>query len=167
MAKSRWAGRVALVTGASSGIGAEIARILVTRAGMHVVGVARSLAPMEELRRTLPVEQQARFTSLQLDLADQAALRDFFMVRLPGHLIDTLGLPACVHVLVNNAGVGFDASLLSGSTDEWDTMLTVNVLALSVCTRGSSVLWLSICVRVGRMSGYACCRQPQGCVCLS
>mmetsp|Transcript_49373 Transcript_49373/g.124141 ORF Transcript_49373/g.124141 Transcript_49373/m.124141 type:complete len:275 (+) Transcript_49373:1287-2111(+) len=131
----RWIGRVALVTGASSGIGAEIARRLVMQAGMHVIGVARSLEGMEQaVSATLSKEEQNRFTALRLDLADLAALEAFFSTDLPVHL-SSRGLPECVHVLVNNAGVGYDAPLLSGSTAEWQTMLTVNVLALSVCTR--------------------------------
>jgi len=132
----RWIGRVALVTGASSGIGAEIARRLVMQAGMHVIGVARSLEGMEQaVSATLSKEEQNRFTALRLDLADLAALEAFFSTDLPVHL-SSRGLPECVHVLVNNAGVGYDAPLLSGSTADWQTMLTVNVLALSVCTRG-------------------------------
>jgi NADP-dependent 3-hydroxy acid dehydrogenase YdfG len=40
-----------------------------------------------------------------------------------------------VDVLVNNAGLGHDAPLTSGATDEWREMLELNVLALCICTR--------------------------------
>ncbi len=40
-----------------------------------------------------------------------------------------------VDVLVNNAGLGYGSSLLSGETDEWREMLEVNVLGLCLCTR--------------------------------
>lgn len=116
----RWRGRVALVTGASAGIGRAIAEQLAA-AGMKVVGCARRIERLEELRSAgdvLPVQADLR--------------RDQDIAALFARVRETWG---GVDVLVNNAGLGRDAPLISGSTEAWREMLEVNVLALSVCTR--------------------------------
>jgi len=116
----RWRGRVALVTGASSGIGKVVAERLLD-AGMKVVVTARRkerLEAMAESRDAL---------ALPCDMRDTDAIEALFATvreRWGG-----------VDVLVNSAGLGRDAPLTSGRTDYWREMLEVNVLALCVCTR--------------------------------
>src|SRR3954467_5951709 len=87
----------ALVTGASSGIGAEIARALARR-GHGTVLVARRTERLEELAEELRGQHRVRAETLACDLSDPAA-RD----RLAGQ-VEELGLT--VEVLVNNAGFG-------------------------------------------------------------
>jgi uncharacterized protein len=86
-----------LVTGASSGIGADIARSLARR-GHGTVLVARRTERLEELADELRSQHGVRAETVSCDLADPAA-RD----RVAGEL-DGLGLS--VEVLVNNAGFG-------------------------------------------------------------
>jgi uncharacterized protein len=86
-----------LVTGASSGIGADIARALASR-GHGSVLVARRTERLEELAEELRTQHGVRAETLACDLADAGA-RD----HLAGQ-IDELGLT--VEVLVNNAGFG-------------------------------------------------------------
>ena len=119
----RWNGKVALVTGASAGIGAAVAREL-AEAGMRVAVCARRMDRLEELAKTLP---HAEVLPLVVDLRDPIQISAAFD-RVREHF-------GGVDVLVNNAGLGHSAPLVSGDTEEWREMLEVNVLALCVCTR--------------------------------
>ena len=122
MKHSTLAGRVALVTGASSGIGAAIARRLAAE-GMKLALLARRAERLEQLRSELDAE----LLLLPTDLRDEAAiLRAFDTIRSRWGGVD---------VLINNAGLGRKAPLSSGSTEAWREMLEVNVLALCICTR--------------------------------
>jgi short-subunit dehydrogenase len=87
----------ALITGASSGIGADLARALARR-GHNVVLVARRLDRLEELAGQLHDEHGVRAEALAADLVDPEAVR-----ALPGR-VEALGLQ--VDVLLNNAGYG-------------------------------------------------------------
>src|SRR3954469_3173591 len=86
-----------LVTGASSGIGADIARSLARR-GHGMVLVARRTDRLQELAEELRTQHDVRAETLACDLGDPGA-RD----RLVGQIAE-LGLT--VQVLVNNAGFG-------------------------------------------------------------
>jgi len=125
----RWTDRVALVTGASEGIGADVARRLHAE-GMRVVGCARRVDRLQRLRDRLG----GRFHPIACDLRDEASILRMFAE------IDVLW--GSVSVLVNNAGLGHNASLLSGATEHWREMLDVNVLALAVCTREATTRML-------------------------
>ncbi len=118
---NRWAGRVALVTGASSGIGAAVAAELV-ELGMQVVLAARRLERLTELAARCGDNAAA----MAVDLRDpQAIERLFQQIRAAYGGVD---------VLVNSAGLGRETPLVGGSVDAWREMLDLNVLALCVCT---------------------------------
>lgn len=114
---------VALVTGASSGIGDAIARRL-AEDGMRVVATARRRDRLEALQSALPT---AEILPIEADLRDEASIQALFT-----QVRETWG---GVDVLVNNAGLGRYAPLVSGETSRWREMLEVNVLGLCVCTR--------------------------------
>jgi len=121
-------GRVALVTGASAGIGWETCKALAA-AGMRIVGCARREERLEALAAELGAQGVADTDVLMVpaDLRDEAAILNVFAqakARFGG-----------VDVLVNNAGLGREAPLMSGATEHWREMLELNVLALCVCTR--------------------------------
>ncbi len=124
---SSLAGRVAMVTGASSGIGEAIALALADT-GAHLALLARR----EDRLRALAERIGARAPGAQVMTA-RCDLRD--PVQILGAWQDVRARFGGVQVLVNNAGLGRDAPLCSGATEDWREMLEVNVLALCVCTR--------------------------------
>ncbi|KAK7506751.1 hypothetical protein BaRGS_00002226 [Batillaria attramentaria] len=127
----RWKGRVALVTGASSGIGYSVARALVER-GMKVVGCARNIASLKELSKKLKgQEQPGSLTAITCDVSkeDQVAAM-FQQIRQDPNL-------GRVDVCINNAGLCNTAPLLTGEPSQWREMFEVNVLGLMMCTQQS------------------------------
>jgi NADP-dependent 3-hydroxy acid dehydrogenase YdfG len=121
----RWRGKAALITGASSGIGRTTARAL-SKAGMRVALMARRAERLIEIKNEIETAGMEAL-SLSTDLCDEAGiLRAFDTVR------DKWG---GVDVLVNSAGIGRIAPLMSGGTEHFSRMLQVNVLALIIATR--------------------------------
>jgi NADP-dependent 3-hydroxy acid dehydrogenase YdfG len=119
------AGRSAIVTGASSGIGAATARALAA-AGMRLTIAARREDRLTALARDLGAAG-AEVAVARTDLRDESAI-----LRLFATARDRFG---GVDVLVNNAGLGLAAPIAGGATDSWRTMLEVNVLALCIASR--------------------------------
>jgi NADP-dependent 3-hydroxy acid dehydrogenase YdfG len=120
-------GRVAMITGASSGIGEAIAEMLADE-GAHLVLLARREDRLAALASRIAARAPAvEVLALGCDLRDEARILAAFEAareRFGG-----------VDVLVNNAGLGRDATLCRGATEDWREMLEVNVLALCICTR--------------------------------
>ncbi|MDP6551377.1 MAG: SDR family NAD(P)-dependent oxidoreductase [Arenicellales bacterium] len=120
----RWRGRVAVVTGASSGIGRAVALDLL-KAGMRVAVCARRLELIENLGFEAGVPDA--FMAKAADLRVESEIGGFFDA-VKSHWQG-------VHVLVNNAGLGFEGELSTQNPGEWRQMLDVNVLALGICTQ--------------------------------
>uniref|UniRef100_A0A6P7GNI2 Farnesol dehydrogenase-like n=1 Tax=Diabrotica virgifera virgifera TaxID=50390 RepID=A0A6P7GNI2_DIAVI len=115
----RWIGKVAIVTGASSGIGVAVAERLVDE-GMMVVGLARRVDKMEELARTL-ANRRGSFHPIRCDVSIKQDILDAFQT-----VKETLGP---IHVLVNNAGIArVTHTLCSGDSEAWNETFLVNVL---------------------------------------
>ncbi|XP_049799440.1 dehydrogenase/reductase SDR family member 11-like [Schistocerca nitens] len=119
----RYAGRVALVTGASSGIGAAIAQALLRR-GLKVVGLARRIDMVKALELK---DAPGTLYPLQGDVSSEESILCAFK-----WIKENLG---GVDVLINNAGVCRESLPSTGQTAEWKRVLDVNVLGLSICTR--------------------------------
>ncbi|XP_068173184.1 dehydrogenase/reductase SDR family member 11-like [Antennarius striatus] len=123
----RWRGRVALVTGASSGIGESIAKELV-RYGMKVMGCARNVEKVQKLAAECQSEGLSGvLVPFQCDLSDEEDILSMFAAIKEQHK----GVDVCI----NNAGCGHSEPLLSGQTSAWKNMLDVNILGLCICTR--------------------------------
>jgi NADP-dependent 3-hydroxy acid dehydrogenase YdfG len=120
-----WKDKTAVVTGSSSGIGLETA-VLLAKSGMKVVAAARRLEKIEEelALREIP---QSRIRAVRADLTQESDIESIFKVAR-----DEFGPVA---VLINNAGVGFESSLIDGDPLLWKQMLEVNVMGLSLATR--------------------------------
>ncbi|XP_024942730.1 farnesol dehydrogenase-like isoform X2 [Cephus cinctus] len=124
----RWAGKVAVVTGASSGIGEAIAKSLVA-SGLKVVGLARRSERLEELSKNLEVQKSSKgkLYPLRCDVRqEEDILKAFDWVE------KNLG---GVDILVNNAGVSVYNKLTEDSTENFHKIMDVNVIAVAICTR--------------------------------
>ena len=117
----------ALVTGASSGLGVEIARCLARR-GHNVILVARRLDRLEEMAAELADAHGVTAEAIPCDLADAEARESLV------ELIEETGL--AVDVLVNNAGLGSNGPFHEQDGARQRTIVEVNVDALvDLCTR--------------------------------
>ena len=113
-------GRIALVTGASRGIGAATARAL-AGAGAHVVAVARTVGGLEELDDAIRVKGGSA-TLVPLDMADANGI-----ARLGAALGERYGR---LDIMVGNAGLIGSFSPLDHITPrDWDEVMSVNVTA--------------------------------------
>ncbi|XP_015108897.1 farnesol dehydrogenase [Diachasma alloeum] len=121
----RWIGKIALVTGASSGIGEAIAKGFVG-AGINVVGVARREERLQGLSKSLE-GSKGSLHPVQADVRNEADILKAFK-----YAEDKLG---GVDILVNNAGICHHESITEGSTEHFRAILEVNVLAPAVCAR--------------------------------
>ncbi len=117
---------LALVTGASSGIGADLARELAAD-GHDLVLVARSQAPLQDLAEELKAVHGVATTTVVADLAKHGAAADL------AASIGGQGL--VVDVLVNNAGLGAHGLFHELSLARIDEMMAVNMVALTELTR--------------------------------
>ncbi|GAB3658345.1 3-oxoacyl-ACP reductase FabG [Ramlibacter alkalitolerans] len=112
-------GQVALVTGASRGIGQAIAQELAVR-GMKVVGTATTDDGAAKI--TTALAQHAGCKGAKLDVNDAAAAEA---------LIDAIAKEhGGVHVLVNNAGITRDTLAMRMKDDDWDAVLDTNLKAV-------------------------------------
>src|SRR5262245_7332380 len=113
-------GRIALVTGASRGIGAAAARAI-AKAGAHVVAVARTVGGLEELDDAIRAAGGTA-TLVPLNVTDVEGV-----ARLAAALRDRYGR---LDVLIGNAGILGPASPLDHITPkDWDEVMKVNVTA--------------------------------------
>src|ERR687896_2444378 len=124
MAEQPLAGRVAAITGASSGIGEATATAL-SRAGATVALGARRRDRLEALAETLDGESSVH----EVDLTDEAAARDFIAAAHAEH--------GGLHILVNNAGLMLLGAVNGADVSEWRQMLEINLWALLVCTHAA------------------------------
>ena len=116
----------ALITGASSGIGLELAKLF-ARDGYELVLVARRVERLEELGRELTQRHGVRCHTISVDLAQPDAAAEIVR-RLEG------AGPA-VDVLVNNAGFGVLGPLATTEPETAGRMIRVNIEALTQLTR--------------------------------
>jgi len=114
----------ALITGASSGIGAIYADRLARR-GHDLILVARNRSRLEALAAKLRDETGRSVEIVPADLNDDADLRRVETI---------LRTNSTIAMLVNNAGVGGAAPLLASDVDAMDQMIRLNVLALTRLT---------------------------------
>uniref|UniRef100_A0A182U708 Dehydrogenase n=1 Tax=Anopheles melas TaxID=34690 RepID=A0A182U708_9DIPT len=124
----RWRGKVAIVTGASSGIGAATVKALAS-AGMITFGLARRVERVEALKDELAEDARGRLQALRCDVTKEedilAAFREVEQ-RCGG-----------VDVLINNAGVARSSVgvLDAKNTQELRDVIDTNLVGLALCSR--------------------------------
>ncbi|XP_076286733.1 farnesol dehydrogenase-like [Lasioglossum baleicum] len=119
----RWAGKVAVVTGASVGIGAAISQALVKKS-VKVVGLARREEKLQELTNQLG---KHKFFGVVCDLRSEADI-----VKAFNWVQENLG---GADILINNAGVSTGIPVIDSDLDEYRKILDTNVIAPAITAR--------------------------------
>lgn len=124
---NRIAGRLALITGASSGIGAACARRLAAE-GAHLVLWARRADRLERVAADLGTGHRVSLSVAVVDVRDRTAVN-----RAAEALVHAGRVP---DVLINNAGLASGLSKIQdGDPEDWDRMIDTNVKGLLNVTR--------------------------------
>lgn len=125
---NRWNGKIAVVTGASSGIGSAVVVDLVN-AGLKVIGFARRVERVDQLKSKVSSTATGELHSFKCDVSNEEDVLAAF-----AWVISKFG---GVDVLVNNAGVmRLDTSLLTkNNTSAIRQVLDTNVMGVVYCTR--------------------------------
>jgi 3-oxoacyl-[acyl-carrier protein] reductase len=131
-------GQVALVTGASRGIGRGIALAL-AEAGAQVVLTARSEDRLRVVEREIR-ERGGKASNLPADLAEESQVRALFARLAEAY--------SRLDILVNNAGLGLFGALSDFTAEDFDRLVAVNLKAVFLCCREAMRMMMS------RRSGY-------------
>ncbi|XP_055695280.1 farnesol dehydrogenase-like [Lutzomyia longipalpis] len=123
----QWKNRVAIVTGASSGIGAAIAKDL-AKAGMITIGLARRVEKVEALKKDLPPNLQGNLHAVKCDVSkEEEIVRVFSDIDAKFNGID---------VLINNAGIIRYTKLIKADNSiPIREVVDTNILGPVFCTR--------------------------------
>ena len=161
-------GKVAVVTGASKGIGKAIASAF-AGAGAKVVLAARTRETLEQVAADLR-ESGAEAVAVPTDVTDVDAVQ---------RLIEqTLDAYQHVDILVNNAGVGYFGPVVDFAPDDWDAVLNSNLKAVYLCAKyalppmlaqgsGQIINVLSIAAKVAFEASAAYCAAKAGALALT
>lgn len=117
-------GKVAIVTGASSGIG-EATAVALAAAGAKVVIAARRGDRLQNLSQRIQ-QSGGEVLALTVDVADEAQVRDL--------VAKTQNQWGRIDILVNNAGVMLLGMIDGANTEDWRRMMNINVLGLMYAT---------------------------------
>ena len=118
--------KVALITGASSGLGRELARVHASHGG-DLVLVARRVDRLQELKEELETKHQVKVFILGQDLSQPTAARMIY---------DTLQAEGIqIDYLINNAGLGGQGSFAERTMEEDMNLLSVDIIALTRLTK--------------------------------
>lgn len=123
------AGRVALVTGASRGIGRSIALELGRRGADVAVNYARSEGAAAEVCAELEAMGR-KAIAVGFDVSDADAVGAGVK-----RVVEDLG---ALHILVNNAGISIDALLMRAKDEDWQRTIDVNLKGAFVCSRAAA-----------------------------
>lgn len=114
--------KIAIVTGASSGIGLAFCQKLIDK-GATVYGLARRLNRLTEIREKLG----ENFIPVQMDIAQAGDIQNWVKTQFSDN-----HLP---HILINNAGIGLFGNVDDLSVEDWNTMINTNLNGVFYITR--------------------------------
>lgn len=119
---STLAGKTAIITGASKGIGRSVA-ITLAQAGANVVLAARNSEMLSDVQREIGPSAIA----IPTDVTSENSVRNL--------VIESERKFGTVDILVNNAGVGIFSSVVDMKTDDFESMMNVNLKGVFLCSR--------------------------------
>lgn len=123
-------GKVAIVTGASRGLGRATAQMLVEQ-GVRVLAAARTVDDLESLRAAAPQQVKVRLC----DMLDTESVS-----RLPAEAVAAFGR---LDIVVNNAGIAPAGSFLDQADRVWNDVIAINVTAPAVLTRAAGKIMVA------------------------
>ena len=121
-------GKVALITGASRGIGKSISMILAQN-GAHAICVSRNIDDVQSVANKI-TDQKFIATAESCDISDSNNITD-----LVKKIVDEHGR---IDILINNAGVTRDNLLMRMSEDDWNEVINVNLKAAFTAIKAAS-----------------------------
>jgi 3-oxoacyl-[acyl-carrier protein] reductase len=140
----RLQGQVAVVTGASRGIGRAIALSLAAEGANVVVNYTSSGSAADALVRDI-TELGGQAIALQADVSQPEPVEQLFT--------DTIAKWGRIDVLVNNAGITRDTLLLRMKLEDWQAVINLNLTGVFLCTKAASKVMLK--QRSGRIINIA------------
>lgn len=120
-------GKIVLITGASSGIGAACAQVF-AQGGAKLILAARRVERLKQMAAKLTKEFESQIYLLQLDVRDRAQVESAF-TKLPDSW-------TAIDILINNAGLSRGLNKLhEGDFQDWEEMIDTNIKGLLYATR--------------------------------
>ena len=126
-AKSKFKGKIVLITGASSGIGKQAAIDFAHNGAKTIVLVSRSKTKLEELKERLRQDSTSESLVYSCDVSSKAEV-----IVMGKELLGRLGH---VDILVNNAGIGLYDKVQDQSIEEMESITFTNYLGMVYCTK--------------------------------
>ncbi|MDF2571781.1 MAG: fabG 3 [Sporomusa sp.] len=126
-------GHVAIVTGASRGIGRAVAIALAKVGAKVVINYAGNAAAAEEVRKAI-TDNGGQAITVQADVANAEAVDS-----LVKQTIEAYGK---VDILVNNAGITRDSLLMRMKDEDWDAVMNTNLKGIFYCTKAVSKIMM-------------------------
>lgn len=156
-------GKVAIVTGASKGIGKAIAEVF-AKSGVKVVLAARTRKVVEQVEADLK-QAGADVLAIPTDVTDDKAVQSL--------ITRTLDVYQKLDILINNAGAGVFGSVIDFNHTDWDTVINANLKGVFLCSKfalphliadggGQIINVLSIAAKVAFPASGAYCAAKAG-----
>ena len=124
---SRFEGKAAIVTGASRGIGREIALNLANEGAKVAVNYSGSKERADEVVELIKNAGGEAF-AIQADVSNPDSVKNM--------IDETIATFGSIDILVNNAGITRDNLLMRMKEDEWDDVININLKGVFLCTKG-------------------------------
>ncbi|GAB3833594.1 SDR family oxidoreductase [Hymenobacter jeollabukensis] len=118
--------QIALVTGASSGIGYGVAEALAAAGATVVINYNREAEPAEQLAQTIR-DKGGEALAIQADVSQEEDVQRMFRATIEKY--------GTLHILVSNSGIQQDAAFLDMTVDQWHKVIGVNLTGQFLCMR--------------------------------